>query len=117
MRRLDFSLTNPSMMFRWSRARDREEPGAGPRVVRGAGESGQQQDEVWRPPAGRGRAQPGVRPPQRRRLHAEADQHQGRPRGRQLDGDGALNIPRRESFTFSGLVSQQQNSSFLRNLQ
>ena len=96
MRRLDFSLTNPSMMFRWSRARDREEPGAGPRVVRGAGESGQQQDEVRRPSAGRGRTQPGVRPPQRRRLHAEADQHQGRPRGRQLDGDGALNIPRRE---------------------
>ena len=81
-------------MFRWSRARYRAKPGASPRVVRGAREPCQQgrEAEVWGPPAGRGRAQPGVRPARLRRLHAEADQHQGRPGGRQLDGDGALNL-------------------------
>ena len=111
-------------MFRRSRARDRPKPWASPRVVRGAREPGQQgrQAEVWRQAAGGGRPQPGVRPTQLRRLHAEADQHQGRPGGRQLDGDGALNLhllhllhfPRRGTFTFS--VNRRQNSSFLRNL-
>ena len=100
MRRLDFSLTNPSMMFRWSRARDREEPGAGPRVVRGAGESRQQgrQAEVRGQAPGGGRSQPGVGPPQLGRLHAEADQHQGGPGGGELDGNRDLD--RRTSLIY-----------------
>ena len=82
------------MMFRRSRARDRPEPGAGPRVVRRARESGQQgrKATVRRQTPRGGRTQSGVRPAQLCRLYAEADQHQGRPRGRQLDGDGALNL-------------------------
>ena len=81
-------------MFRRSWARDGPKPRACPRAVRSPREPGQQgrEAEVWRPAAGGGRAQPGVRPARLRRLHAEADQHQGRPGGRQLDGDGALNL-------------------------
>ena len=91
------------MILRRSRARDREKPGAGPRAVRGAREPRQQgrEAEVRGPPAGRGRAQPGVRPTQLGRLHAEADQHQGRPRGGQLDGHRDLDIQLGAEYVFS----------------
>ena len=90
-------------MFRWSRARYRAKPGASPRVVRGAREPCQQgrEAEVWGPPAGRGRAEPGVRPPQLRRLHAQADQHQGRAGGGQLDGHRDLDIQLGAEYVFS----------------
>ena len=70
-------FTTVLKIFRRRWAWQRAVAGAGARAVRGAGLARQQgrQAEVRGPAAGRGRPQPGVRPPQLRRHHAQTGEH------------------------------------------
>ena len=70
-------FTTVLKIFRRRWAGQRAVAGAGARAVRGAGLARQQgrQAEVRGPAAGGGRPQPGVRPPQLSRHHAQTGEH------------------------------------------